>query len=516
MKQFLKKTLLLFVCGIMYMTAYAQKFTATNTNGNTIEYKVLSVTEKTVTVTGRKDKLPKLIIPDIVSHDGKDYLVVEISNRAFRYNVNSIKSPTLKTVELPATLVKIGGEAFADCKKLESCSFPIGLKEIGYRAFYSTAIENAIFHEGLEKISEEAFAWGSLQTISIPNTIKVIGKNAFAKVERTVFSDVRIPYDYRLEHIPLFVNEHNCENMGISKGAVAAYLAEHPRNVQQPQVINMQASEQKQELFQEHSKTPSSDVDLNLPDNPMTNENTFAIIFANENYQEEAKVEYALNDGEMMRQYCHKVLGLPEDNIHFRKDATRNNLIAEVAWMRKVAEAYKGAARFIIYYAGHGVPDEKNGTSYLLPVDGKGSMLETGYSLQQFYKELGEMPSAGVIVFMDACFSGSKRGDGMLVSARGVAIKAKPQEPNGKMVVFSAAQGDETAYPLKEKEHGLFTYYLLKKLKDTNGNITLGELGNYICDQVSKKSIVSNGKSQTPVISSSSSINENWKTMKLK
>lgn len=263
-------------------------------------------------------------------------------------------------------------------------------------------------------------------------------------------------------------------------------------------------------------KMPSSDVDIDIPVVAADNENTFAVIIANENYQEEVKVEYALNDGETFKQYCQKVLGLPEDNIHIRKDATRNNLIAEMAWMQKVAEAYKGEARFIVFYAGHGIPDEKSGSSYLLPVDGKGTMLETGYSLQQFYNQLGDMPSKGVTVFMDACFSGSKRGDGMLTAARGVAVKAKAQAPQGKMVVFSAAQGDETAYPFKEKEHGLFTYYLLKKLKDTRGNVSLGELGQYVTDQVSRKSIVVNGKSQTPSVSTSASMDSNWKAMKLK
>lgn len=104
----------------------------------------------------------------------------------------------------------------------------------------------------------------------------------------------------------------------------------------------------------------------------------------------------------------------------------------------------------------------------------------------------------------------------MLASARGVAIKAKPQAPKGKMVVFSAAQGDETAYPFKEKEHGLFTYYLLKKLKETKGNITYEELGNYLSDQVSRKSIVANGKSQTPTVISSTSMGDSWKNLKLK
>lgn len=263
-------------------------------------------------------------------------------------------------------------------------------------------------------------------------------------------------------------------------------------------------------------KAPSSDVDVDIPEVSGENENTFAVIIANENYQEEVKVEYALNDGEMFKVYCNKVLGLPESNIHIRKDATLNNLKAEFSWMQQVAEAYNGSARFIIYYAGHGIPDEKSGAAYLLPVDGKGTMLDTGYSLADFYDMLSKLPAERITVFMDACFSGSQRGDGMLASARGVAIKAKPNIPKGKMVVFSAAQGDETAYPLKNKEHGLFTYYLLKKLKDTKGDVTYDELGNYITEQVSRKSIVENGKSQKPAVMPSQNVADSWKSMKLK
>ena len=114
-------------------------------------------------------------------------------------------------------------------------------------------------------------------------------------------------------------------------------------------------------------------------------------------------------------------------------------------------------------------------------------------------------------VFMDACFSGSKRGEGMLASARGVAMKTKAQAPQGKMVVFSAAQGDETAYPYKDKCHGLFTYFLLKKLKESNGSVTLGDLGNYVTEQVSRKSIVANGKSQTPSVIASNTLGTEWK-----
>ena len=84
------------------------------------------------------------------------------------------------------------------------------------------------------------------------------------------------------------------------------------------------------------------------------------------------------------------------------------------------------------------------------------------------------------------------------------------------MVVFSAATGEETAYPYKEKRHGLFTYYLLKKLQMSKGNMSLGELQAYVANEVAKRSIVVNGKSQTPTISPSANIGEGWKSWTLK
>ena len=84
------------------------------------------------------------------------------------------------------------------------------------------------------------------------------------------------------------------------------------------------------------------------------------------------------------------------------------------------------------------------------------------------------------------------------------------------MVVFSAATGDETAYPYAEKGHGLFTYFLLKKLKDTQGRTDLGTLGDYLRKEVSRKAAVVNNKSQTPTVSASLAWGDEWRTLKLK
>ena len=152
-----------------------------------------------------------------------------------------------------------------------------------------------------------------------------------------------------------------------------------------------------------------------------------------------------------------------------------------------------------------------------MPTDGSGTNTASGYSLDEMYSKLGRTKAKSVTVFLDACFSGAIRGDGMLASARGVAVKVKKNSvTTGNLVVFSAAQGDETAYPYNEKGHGMFTYFLLKKLQESKGEVTYGELGKYIKEQVSRRAIVINEKSQTPTVIPSSSMGENWKKMKLK
>lgn len=257
-------------------------------------------------------------------------------------------------------------------------------------------------------------------------------------------------------------------------------------------------------------------VDTDIPVIDQKNHNTFAIIFANENYQRESKVEFAINDGKTFEAYCRQVLGLPEKNVHYVANATLNNMIAELDWLSELCKAYKGEATVLFFYAGHGIPSEQDGSPYLLPVDAIGHNLRTCYSLDELYSLLGNLPAKKVVVMMDACFSGTKRSGDMMTSARGVAIKVRQKTPPGNLVVFSAALGDETAFSYKDAKHGLFTYFLLKKLKETKGTTTLGELSEYVTDQVRRYSVVENGKSQTPTVNPSLALLPVWKDLKLR
>ena len=262
-----------------------------------------------------------------------------------------------------------------------------------------------------------------------------------------------------------------------------------------------------------------SDVDINIPVNTIKNDKTFVVIIANEDYQESgiSRVEFAKNDGSIFKEYCIKTMGLPEHNVHYRANATLNNMRAEIKWIKDLDAQFKNKTdiNIIFYYSGHGTNDELSKSAYLLPTDGLAEDAGTAYKLDDLYQILGNLSAKSVTVFLDACYSGAGRDGSMLVASKGVVIKAKQGVPIGNTVVFSSSQGDETSFPYKEKEHGLFTYFLLKKLQETKGDVTLGELGNYVTDKVGQQSVVVNRKSQTPTVISSTSL-INWENLKLK
>ena len=252
-------------------------------------------------------------------------------------------------------------------------------------------------------------------------------------------------------------------------------------------------------------------LDENIPVSGTKANNTFVIAIGNENYQLVPSVSFAENDMEVFCKYCQKTLGVPISNIRKYKDATFGVMLSAISDLKDIAEAYNGDINVLFYYAGHGFPDEKSHNAYLLPVDADGKQPEVCFPISRLYSELAALKSKSTVVFMDACFSGSQRGDGMLASARGVAIKAKEEKLHGNLVVFSAASGDETAYPYREKGHGMFTYFLLKKLQETKGAVTLGELSDYVTTNVKRQSVVTNRKSQTPTVIYSESVGMDWR-----
>lgn len=264
-------------------------------------------------------------------------------------------------------------------------------------------------------------------------------------------------------------------------------------------------------------KISISDVDMNIPVTNRCNDNTFAVIIANNDYKKVANVDNAENDGRIFAEYCNKVLGIPQTHIRTHYNVTYGELLDAVEDIKSIATAKRGNLDVIFYYAGHGVPNEQTKSAYILPVDADGKQMRLCYPLSELYAELNSMKANNTLVFLDACFSGATRSSNeMLLSARSVAIDVDPDEVDGKLVIFSAASGDQTALSYDEQNHGMFTYFLLKRLKETKGNIDLGALADYLTENVSLESQLKNKKQQIPTVIAGNEYGiTSWKNIRL-
>ncbi len=257
-------------------------------------------------------------------------------------------------------------------------------------------------------------------------------------------------------------------------------------------------------------------VDVNVPETKVTHPNRYALIIGNEDYMQfqtglsrEQNVAFARNDAMVFKDYAIKTLGCPANQVYLLTDATKGQMSREI---QKVTELLKlqPDSELIFYYAGHGLPDFATQKGYLIPVDVSGANVKDGIALGELYSTLASSGASRITVFLDACFSGGGRGENGLLAARTIKIKATGDLVDGNIVVYTAASGEEVSLPLKKESHGLFTYYLLQKLKDSAGVLTMQELKDYLEKEIPKASLIENGMKQTPQVLISPKLNETW------
>lgn len=242
------------------------------------------------------------------------------------------------------------------------------------------------------------------------------------------------------------------------------------------------------------SAQAKSDIDELPAIKAKQNNNAYAIVIGIENYRQKLpKADYAVSDAQIVTNYLTRVMGYPEENVVtlLNDHASSVDFVKYFEkWLLNNAEA--GSTVFV-YFSGHGAPDPKTGGAYIVPYDGDPSFIaETGYPLIRLYDALGRLPAKEIIVVLDSCFSGA---GGRSVIAKG----ARPLVMNiqGSMVlsknttILSASSGAQISSTYDEKGHGLFTYFLLKGIKEEDvvkpdGSIKIDDLFRYIKPQVER------------------------------
>ena len=252
------------------------------------------------------------------------------------------------------------------------------------------------------------------------------------------------------------------------------------------------------------SEQTLADVDL-PPKTRMSNPDALAVVIGVENYQYVPDATYAYNDAEVFREYLSETLGFKKQRIKIATNskatqAEMSKLLGPNGWLSR--NIVKGKSDVVVYFSGHGIANTKDNNTGILPFDVDPNYA-IGLPLKELYYNLSKMGARTVTVYLDACFTGQTRDSKMLIAdARPIIITPKKGNLPSNVTVFSASTGSQISGALKEKEHGLFTYYLLKGMSgnaDTNKDksIQLNELSSYVSKNVKDQAAI-NGREQTP------------------
>lgn len=260
-----------------------------------------------------------------------------------------------------------------------------------------------------------------------------------------------------------------------------------------------------------------SEIDKDIPKLKTVNKDAIAVVIGNSKYTKAKSVEYAVNDARSMKSYLINMLGYKEGNILYYENATLGDMNTVFGTKanpkgRLFNTIKQGVSDVLIFYSGHGAPGLKDSKAYFVPVEADPNYMEnSGFAVDALYNNLKTLPAKSITFISDACFSGANVFD----KISPMVIRAKEPVKDGmkNITLLNSCTGTEVSCWQNEEKHGLFTFYLLKAMKDyeatdTNKDrqITLGEIFTSLSDNnegVPYYARRQYGLSQTPVVQGS-------------
>ncbi len=127
-------------------------------------------------------------LTDIQVDSGNRHIAVE-NNVIFDIEktklINYVASKTDTSYTVPSTVKEIAAKAFMSCTALTSVTVPASVETIGSLAFAESSIENVTFASDstLTSIGDSAFLLTPISTITLPDSLTTIGRDAFSLCE---------------------------------------------------------------------------------------------------------------------------------------------------------------------------------------------------------------------------------------------------------------------------------------------------------------------------------------------
>ncbi len=149
------------------------------------EYAISSIEQFEASITGCKDTIGTLAVPDSVCYKGREFNVISIGDKAF-YGCASLISVDLGSVET------VGMKAFANCANIKSLMIPDTVKEFRPYAFYGCSSLKSLDIPGDDVIvGTSAFsACKGMESISFTGSGAILGTNSFYKNNKVASIDL--------------------------------------------------------------------------------------------------------------------------------------------------------------------------------------------------------------------------------------------------------------------------------------------------------------------------------------
>jgi hypothetical protein len=246
---------------------------------------------------------------------------------------------------------------------------------------------------------------------------------------------------------------------------------------------------------------------------PIEEGNRWALLIGVNNYGFATPLKFCVRDMEAYQKTLVGHGGYAAENVFLLVDTSddqsrqpsRGNIYNT---LKRICSQVGENDTVLVAFSGHGELDD-DGYAYLMPSDGSiDSLAITGLPVTQIHQVLDGSPARQKILIVDACHAGGKKG------STSFDLGKVPEFPAGEgFIEMLSCRSDEVSWEDEEKQHGLFSYYLLDGITggkadrgpegNRDGYVSVSEAMNYVEGNLRdyfRKNRKYSGRSQTPVI----------------
>ncbi|MBY0433616.1 MAG: caspase family protein [Cyclobacteriaceae bacterium] len=193
---------------------------------------------------------------------------------------------------------------------------------------------------------------------------------------------------------------------------------------------------------------------------PANKPNYYALLIGVEKYQYAnaglSNLNQPVKDAAAFKQVLETDYNFPAQNVSFLRNPTRDQIISA---FEEMARKITPKDNLLIFYAGHGIWDERLKVGYWLPSDAKTDNKANWIANSTVRDYISGIQSKHTLLVTDACFSGSIFKTREVVSEMNEYAVAKIYQLPSRKAMTS---GTLTTVPDQSK----FMEYLLKRLRD--------------------------------------------------